>query len=55
MSGDISCGDAIGVDFNGVQVANGEQGDGFAVYVDGTAKYAFYDTADGDLPAAMPP
>lgn len=55
MTGDISCGDAIGVDFNGVQVANGEQGDGFAMYVSGIAKYTFYDTDSGNVPTPMPP
>lgn len=55
MTGSISCGDDIGVDFNGVQVANAEQGDGFAVYVDGTVKYAFHDTDSTSAPTPMPP
>ena len=55
MSGDIGFGDAIGVDFNGVQIANGEQGDGFAMYVSGMAKYSFYDTNNVNVPTPMPP
>ena len=48
MSGDISCGDTVGLNFNGVMFNNAEQGAGFAVYVgdDETgidAKYSFND------------
>lgn len=53
MSGDISCGDAIGVDFNGVQIANGTQGSGFAVYVNGDAKYTFYDLEETFTPTGI--
>lgn len=54
MTGEISCGDSVGVNFDGVQIANGQQGSGFAVYVSGDAKYVFGDI-DGGQPTPRPP
>lgn len=58
MSGDISCGDGIGIDFNGVMLNNAEQGAGFAVYVGDEigidAKYSFDDLEAGQFNVQEP-